>query len=535
MPPHLVTPLQTLLRWLDERPAVRLLATLALVGVAVFATLPGWVLDLWLVCSLTAAIGTATLLVAFGPELSPREVLTGLPSTMRRSFFHRMALAIALTKAILTGHNPGVLMEWLAHGGLAGSVGVGLAVVAALYVAQLGFGAFFAQEAGATSQELVDTARQIFALIRRHAALGLALAVALLAAGLVTGLLVKQWPLSLTFTSLTLYGLAEACFTAAPGLVLGGAMAFWLTQILEAHDEEPVEEAPAAPAVVTLEVGKELAGSLRRAVPLQVAVLRTRLAEELGLPLPRVATAVAPTLPARMARVSIHGLPEQFIELAEFESLEAIAQLLESVCRQRAEALLTVDATGALLDELQAQAPVVVRQALEKLGLPTIHGVLKGLLREQVPIRDLAGLLEALLLVAGPEPGAAVLVEHARRSQAHAIGLKLADDHGTITAVELGSGWDEVLAGFTSWDTGLAADWSAGRSLAEAVRSATAKAIEAGLRPVLLVPRRYRPLVADALRAHGLSLAVLAPDEVSARFNLRLAGSIPRPADALVR
>jgi flagellar biosynthesis component FlhA len=248
-----------------------------------------------------------------------------------------------------------------------------------------------------------------------------------------------------------------------------------------------------------------------------------------------VGLSVAPELPARMARVSIHGLPEKFIELAEYESLEAIAQLLDTVCRTRAEALLTLDATGALLDELQGQAPVVVRQAHDRLGLPTIHGVLKGLLREQVPIRDLTGLLEALLLVAPGEQSAPVLVEHARRSQAHAIGLKLADDHGTITAVELGSGWDEVLAGFTSWDTGLAADWTAGRSLAEAVHAATAKAIEAGLKPVLLVPRRYRPLVAEALRAHGGTLPVLAPDEVSARFNLRLAGSVPRPAEALVR
>lgn len=534
MPAHLVTPLQALFSWLDERPAVRLLFTLGLVCVAVFATLPGWILDLWLVCSLTAAIGTATLLVAVGPELAPREVLSGLPAYLRRGFFHRMALAIALTKAIVTGHHPGVLLEWLAQGGLASSVGVGIAVVAALYVAQLGLGAFF-HDGAPTRQhpEVVAAARQIFALLLRHALLGMALAACLLGAGLLTGLLIKQWPLGMTLTTLTLYGLAEACFTAAPGLVVGGAMAHWLAQALEVPEEEPVV-APVPAPLMALEVGRELAPSLRRAVPLQVAALRTRLDEELGLLLPRVGLSVSAEMPARMARVQLQGLPERWIELAEFESLESIAQLLSGVARDRADALLTLDATHARLDELALESPVLVQQAVERLGLPAIHGVLKGLLREQVPTVDLAGLLEALVLA--PEGASVpVLVEHARRASAHAISVRVASDAGEILAFELESGWDEALAGFLSWDTGLAADWSAGAALVNACKAAVDQAGLTHSRPVLLVPRRFRPLVAEVLRAHGLKLPVLAPDEVSSRFTLRLAGGVARPQDATVR
>jgi hypothetical protein len=43
-------------------------------------------------------------------------------------------------------------------------------------------------------------------------------------------------------------------------------------------------------------------------------------------------------------------------------------------------------------------------------------------------------------------------------------------------------------------------------------------------------------LVADVLRAHGVTdVTVLAPDEVSARFTLCLAGAVARPAEALTR
>lgn len=531
MSAHLVTPLQKLFRWLDERPAVRLLGTLALAALAVFTTLPGWALDLWLVCSLTAAIGTSTLLVAVGREVAPREVLAGLPAFMRRGFFQRLALAIALTKAIVTGQSPGVLMEWLAQGGLAGSAGVGLAAVAAIYVAQLSLGAFFSAEAERQAPDLAEAAREIFGLLRRHAYLGLALTACLLAAGLVTGLLIRQWPLNLTLTAITLYGLAEACFTALPGLIVGMAMAHWLGQAAETVEDAPGSEVPAAPPVMALEVGRELAPALRRAVPMQLAALRARLDAELGLPLPRVGLSVTQDLPARMARVRLHGLPERWIELAEFEPLDAIAQLLEDVVRTRADSLLTIDATRARLDELAVESPVAVQQVLSALGLPAVHGVLKGLLREQVPIRDLNGLIETLVLRAGEDRSVPVLVEHARRAQAHAISVRVASDAGAISALELGAGWDEVLAAFPSWDTGLTADWTAGRSLADACRQALAATPGGPARPVLLVPRRYRPLVAEMLRAHGLDVPVLAPDEVSSRFTLRLAGSVPRPSE----
>jgi flagellar biosynthesis protein FlhA len=232
-----------------------------------------------------------------------------------------------------------------------------------------------------------------------------------------------------------------------------------------------------------------------------------------------------------MARVRLHGLPERWIELAEFEPLDAIAQLLEDVARTRADSLLTIDATRARLDELAGESPVAVQQVLAALGLPALHGVLKGLLREQVSIRDLNGLIETLVLRAGEDRSVPVLVEHARRAQAHAISVRVASDAGTIAALELGAGWDEVLAAFSSWDTGLTADWTAGRSLADACRQALAATPGGPARPVLLVPRRYRPLVAEMLRAHGLEVPVLAPDEVSSRFTLRLAGSVPRPSE----
>ena len=49
-------------------------------------------------------------------------------------------------------------------------------------------------------------------------------------------------------------------------------------------------------------------------------------------------------------------------------------------------------------------------------GLPVLHAVFLGLLREQVGLRDLAGLVDALVGLADTASSAPLLIEHVRRA-----------------------------------------------------------------------------------------------------------------------
>jgi flagellar biosynthesis component FlhA len=567
----LYAPVQFAFRWMDEHPGMRMAFALALFALAIFAPIPGAALDLWLVLAVGSAATMSMLLVVVGSDLDPREAITGLPGFLRRFAFHRLALAIALTKAILLGHPLGQFMNWLADHGLGNSVGVGLAVVSAIYAGRFAAAHFpqfdrltqaaarlpveysrlehavasgrlspsaarRSRQALAQEIQLLADARQIFRLLRFEAVGSLAVAVSLVAAGIMTGLWFKEWPLALTLSTITLYSLAEAIFTSLPGLLFSVTLSQWMGSALEtspfSQTGTAAEDAPdqAPMPLMAIEVGRELAPIMRRVFPERVAIVRTTLAQELGFHLPRVDLISLSGLPPRGYRLTIRGVAMSVGTLGPLEAADLLGIEIEQAARTQAASLLTLDSTQALLDELSVEYPVAVAQALERLGLPVLHGVFLGLLREQIGLRDLAGLVDALVGLADISTSVPVLVEHARRALAPQIGQRLADARGVITALELDSNWDEELASMPSGFYAATGERAIAQDLQSACREAVERLVAYGVRPALIVPRRFRPLVAEALAPAVPRLSVLAPDELAPRFEVRLVGRVERPA-----
>lgn len=551
-------PIQALFRWMDENPGWRLLVALGALAAAIALPLPGVVLDAWVVALVGSTMAMSFLLVVVGSELPPHEALAGLPAFLRRLAFHRLALALALTKAVLTGAATGGIMAWLAHGAFRGHVGVALAVVLGLGAlrvvgARFPFGArldqlvarlpFAARQEGPKawgrlSEELrlLGDLKALSGLLRADAWAALACSAGLLAAGVATGMVVKGWPLALTLSTFGLLGLAEATLSMTPALLFGVALQQWMGGAIEAVQEEwdtphyETEHDPAVgpPAVAVLEVGREVGLTVRRGFPDRAAVVRQRLRASVGYELPAIDVLVQAALPGRSFRISLRGGLYGLGDLPEERVLDVLERELERVSLAQAHQLLTLDGTAGLLRELATQSPILAAQAESRLGLPVVHGVLQGLLREQVPIVDLTGILEGLLQVELDPPSVPILVERLRQRMALTISQRHIDDLGVVHALELAPGWEALLAPGNLGLDGATRDREAQGELAAAVRRAVER-LDAPTRPVLLVPRRFRPLVAEALRHGAPALAVLAPDEVAPRFGLRVAGRVELP------
>lgn len=86
---------------------------------------------------------------------------------------------------------------------------------------------------------------------------------------------------------------------------------------------------------------------------------------------------------------------------------------LVALAKKRASAFLGVQEVQAALTELERTSPALVKEALHKVPLPLLTDVLKRLLVEQVSIRNLRALLEALVSPA-TEGDAAQLAERCR-------------------------------------------------------------------------------------------------------------------------
>ncbi|HET9451484.1 MAG TPA: flagellar biosynthesis protein FlhA, partial [Aggregicoccus sp.] len=122
---------------------------------------------------------------------------------------------------------------------------------------------------------------------------------------------------------------------------------------------------------------------------------------------------------------------------------ELIAEHLHAVLRARAAVLLGVQEVQGLLEGLEQQAPALVKEALQKVPLPLLTEVLRKLVQEQVSIRNMRTLLEALVSPT-TEGDASALAERCRQALHRYLSHKYAPS-GPLYAYLVDPGVEESL------------------------------------------------------------------------------------------
>ncbi|HYO74273.1 MAG TPA: flagellar biosynthesis protein FlhA, partial [Archangium sp.] len=104
---------------------------------------------------------------------------------------------------------------------------------------------------------------------------------------------------------------------------------------------------------------------------------------------------------------------------------ELIAEHLRSILRARTAGFLGIQEVQGLLDGLEAQSPTLVKEALQKVPLPLLTEVLRKLVEEQVSIRNMRAILEALVAPT-TEGDASALAERCRQALSRYLSHKFA-------------------------------------------------------------------------------------------------------------
>ncbi len=121
------------------------------------------------------------------------------------------------------------------------------------------------------------------------------------------------------------------------------------------------------------------------------------------------------------------------------EAPSVLATHLMETIRQYAGELLTRQHVRDLLDALKEKHPALVDDVVpNKLSLGVVHRVLQKLLKEGLPVRDLATILETLSDAAETTKDPEMLVEHVRRALSAVIVQMLGGEQQTIRALTLG-------------------------------------------------------------------------------------------------
>jgi flagellar biosynthesis protein FlhA len=208
---------------------------------------------------------------------------------------------------------------------------------------------------------------------------------------------------------------------------------------------------------------------------------------------------------------------------------------LTEVLRAHASELLTRQETRNLLDQLKEVNGAVVEEVVpDVLSLGEVQRVLQALLRENVSIRDLGAVLEAIGDKARLTRDPAMLAEYARQALGRTITAPFLDAEGTLRVIALDPSLEQAMAEAlvqTADGEFLALDPNLAAQVVESAAEQVELAIAGGGRPVLLCSARVRRHLRQLCEQRLPQLAVCSYNEISPGIGVETSGVIGAAAE----
>jgi len=194
---------------------------------------------------------------------------------------------------------------------------------------------------------------------------------------------------------------------------------------------------------------------------------------------------------------------------------------LSETLRKHADELLTREDVQLLIDRLRKKQPSLVGElvgAESEVSVGLLQRVLKSLLRDRIPIRELTTILESLAENATKTKNATTLTELVRKSLSRTITEQYKDEAGKITAITFDPAFEHQLTSALKQESGelkLALPAELAMGISRTITRAWKAAMDAGKdKVVLLCDSRLRWPLAGMLSRTIKLLPVIAYDEI---------------------
>ncbi|OSS42761.1 Flagellar biosynthesis protein FlhA [Desulfurella amilsii] len=157
--------------------------------------------------------------------------------------------------------------------------------------------------------------------------------------------------------------------------------------------------------------------------------------------------------------------------------------------------IFTRQDANKLLENLKGDYPKVIEELGQYLSLGQVHRILKNLLKEQVPIRDLLTIFETLADWAPHTKDLDLLTEHVRSALAYHITNKYKNENNVLNVILLGSSVEGVLTANIKEENGYSymnLPPNIGDKLMQSTQNQIARAAENGIEPIIVTSPRVR-------------------------------------------
>jgi flagellar biosynthesis protein FlhA len=235
------------------------------------------------------------------------------------------------------------------------------------------------------------------------------------------------------------------------------------------------------------------------------------------------------------------GLPAWWVSFAEREQVElagftvvdcstVLVTHLTEVIKRHAHEILGRQEVRELLDVVKEKNPVVVEELVpDLLTMGEVQKILQNLLRERVPIRDLAGILEALADGARVSKDADYLTESTRQALARTICRQYAGDGSKIAVITLHMKLEQAIASSieqTQLGSYPVLEPQVARQILNKLKESVENLTMRGLPPVVLCSSKVRLPFRRLTERFLPNLAVLSLNEIVSNIEVEAVGTV---------
>jgi len=211
------------------------------------------------------------------------------------------------------------------------------------------------------------------------------------------------------------------------------------------------------------------------------------------------------------------------------EGSKIISFHLALILKKYAGEFIGLQETKTLLDKMEKSFPELVKEVSRVLPLQKMSEIFKRLVQEQISIRDLRTILEAIIEWGTKEKDVVLLAEYVRSSLRRQISYKYSGGKNLLAVYLLDPQIEETIRQAirqTSGGSYLALDPSKAKAIGQSIKNEVGTITAKTMRPVLLTSMDVRRYVRKLIETELEELPVISYQELTPDISLQPLGRI---------
>jgi len=207
-----------------------------------------------------------------------------------------------------------------------------------------------------------------------------------------------------------------------------------------------------------------------------------------------------------------------------------ISTHMSELIKRNAEELLTRQEVQELIDKIKDSFPVIVEDVMKVATIGLIQRVLKALLHEKIPLKDMLSILETIADIAEFTKNVELITEQVRAKLSRVITQIYSSEDGAIKLLTFDTETEQMLLQKSQEQDGvrnIMLNVGEINGLIQATSSKAAEILQKGISPVILiVDPQLRRGIAEIFERFSLDVIVLSHAEIDSSATFEVLGSI---------